>query len=391
MLYIQDPTFEDSKILLDTILECCREATLGGGAYAYASSDGAKLLIGDPVFKEFLSTGKFELIIGIDDITNTRTLATLRNYCDSYDNLRVHVFLHDTEGSRFHPKFCWFDCGDYGLTVTGSGNLTQKGMQRNREVFEYSCVSTDTLEEIKNRWTAWLKSSAPFLKSLDNKEVQKKAEENASRMRTAQRNQARLRRAARLTSEVKQPDTAQTDEDTELVVYIDDEIGSWKFDSNSKVLVAEIPKGGSRWNQANFDAETFRDFFESVPGVTGQLALTLRDVKWNGTLGDIKHRTPVSVSSQNYRIELYVERGISYPDDGRVLGVFIKLSSRTYLYMLVFPDNMNHNALQLMLDTHRERQDRLVRHPTDVEELMSLCPDLPILDYLQCDGVIDGY
>jgi len=73
MLYIQDPTFEDSKILLDTILECCREATFGGGAYAYVSTDGATLLFGDPVFENFLSTGEFELIIGIDDITNTHT------------------------------------------------------------------------------------------------------------------------------------------------------------------------------------------------------------------------------------------------------------------------------------------------------------------------------
>jgi len=382
MLYIQDPTFEDSKILLDTILECCREATLGGGAYAYVSSDGATLLIGDPVFESFLSTGEFELIIGIDDITNTRTLTTLHNYCRRHDNLRVRVFLHNTKGSTFHPKFCWFDCGDYGLTVTGSGNLTQKGMQRNREAFEYSHISLDTLEEIKNSWTSWLESAAPFLKSLDNEEVQERAEVNANLMRTVQRNQTRRRRAARHTADTEQPNMDQVDGATEPIAYIDDEIGSWEFDNNSRVLVAEIPKGGPRWNQANFNADTFRDFFESVPGVTGQLALTLREVKWNSTLGDIKHRPPVSVASQNYRIELFVERGTSYPEDGRVLGVFVKLSSRTFLYMLVFPNNMNHNALQMMLDTHRERQDRLVRHPMDVAELMNLCPDLPILDYL---------
>ena len=30
-------------------------------------------------------------------------------------------------------------------------------------------------------------------------------------------------------------------------------IEGWEYSSNSKVLVAEIPKSGNRWKQANFD------------------------------------------------------------------------------------------------------------------------------------------
>ena len=318
-------------------------------------------------------------------ILQIHTLNTLHNYCCRHDNLRVRVFLHDTTGSTFHPKFCWFDCGHYGLTVTGSGNLTQKGMQRNREAFEYTRLSIDMLEETKNRWVSWLKNAAPFLKSINDEEVRARAEENASRMRTVQRNRVRRRREVQLAVDFEHHEIDQTDEVTETVAYIDDEIGAWEFDLSSRVLVAEIPRGGrgkSRWKQANFDKDTFQNYFESTPGVQGQLALTLRDVKWDGSLGEIQHRTPGSRPSVNFHIELSVERGTIYPDEGRVLGVFVKISSRTFLYMLVFPNHFDHNALQMMLDTHRERQDRLVRHTINVAELMSLCSDLPLLDYL---------
>jgi hypothetical protein len=382
MLHIQDPTFEDSKILLDTILECCQEAKLGGGAYAYVSSDGATLLIGDPVFEKFLSTGEFELIVGIDDITNTRTLDTLQNYCKRHDNLRVQIFLHNTTGSTFHPKFCWFDCGDYGLSVTGSGNLTQKGMQRNRETFEYTRLSIDVLEDTKRKWSSWLESAAPFLKSLNDENVRARAEENANRMR----NQARQRKAEGSTADDENPDIVTTDETVETNTNIDDEIGAWEFDISSRVLIAEITKSGqvkSRWTQANFDKKTFQTYFESTPGVHGQLTLTLRDVKWDGSLGDIKHRPPGSRPSVNFHIELSAERGIKYPDEGRVLGVFVKISSRTFLYMLVFPDHTEHIVLQRVLDKqHRAKPNSLVRYPTDVAELKLLCPRLPILNYL---------
>lgn len=121
---------------------------------------------------------------------------------------------------------------------------------------------------------------------------------------------------------------------------------------------------------------------KSIADRVGHESIILRDVKHDGSMGEIRHRPPVSVASHNYRIELYVDRGTAYPADGRVLGIFVKLSSRTFLYSLVFPTNSEYTVLQAKLDSERQRRDRLVRYQTNAEELKSLAPSLPILQYL---------
>ena len=382
MFYIQDPTYVDSKQLLDAILECCPFANSGAGAYAFVSADGINLLIGDPIFTDFLERGQFLLIIGMDEITNTRSLNVLDHYMALYPKLQVKAFLHNTTGSTFHPKFCWFDCGDHGCVITGSGNLTQKGMQRNREAFVVKTVTTDGLATIVQYWNSWLDSVSAFLFPLDDEAVIQRAEENIHRMQVVL---PRHRRVAVRPHTGETPETQVApdhEEATELTPYVDDEQGAWEYDVTSAVLICEIPRGQGRWNQANFDMNTFQTFFESTPGVAGQMALILRDVKQDGNLGEIRRRPPVSVASHNYRIELYVERGTAYPDAGRVLGVFAKLSSRTFLYSLVFPEDAEYNALQAKLDSERQRRDRLVRYQTNAEELLRLAPTLPIIQYL---------
>lgn len=386
MLYIQDPSYENSKQLLDAILECCPSAHFGAGAYAFVSADGINLLIGDPIFTDFLKRGQFLLIVGMDEITNTRSLAKLNHYMTHYPNLQVMAFLHNTTGSTFHPKFCWFDCGNYGYVIVGSGNLTQKGMQRNREAFEAKEVTSDELASIVQYWDSWRDSVKDFLLPLNHEAVVQRAEENMNRMRAV-----RPRRAAPVArphagvvpGEQAVPEIATPDAEVmEMALYADDELGSWEYDNTSAVLICEIPRGKGRWNQANFDANTFQTYFESTPGVAGQMALILRDVKPDGSLGEIRHRPPVSVASHNYRIELHVDRGTTYPDDGRVLGIFVKLSSRTFLYSLVFPVNTEYPSLQAKLDSERQRRDRLVRYQTTAEELQTLAPTLSILQYL---------
>ena len=386
MFYIQDPSYADSKQLLDAILECCTSARFGAGAYAFVSADGINLLIGDPIFANFLERGQFSLIVGMDEITNTRSLAMLNQYMIRYHNLQVKAFLHDTAGSTFHPKFCWFDCGDHGCVITGSGNLTQKGLQRNREAFEVKTVTFDELTFIVQYWNNWLDSARNFLYPLDDEAVIQRAEENIRRMQAIQSRHMRavVRQHIGDTPEGHTiPEVISADGvDAEPVLYVDDEIGAWEYDTTSAVLICEIPRGERRWNQANFDANTFQTYFESTPGVAGQMALILRDVKRDGRLGEIRRRPPVSVASHNYRVELYVDRGTTYPDNGRVLGIFVKLSSRTFLYSLLFPTDAEHPVLQAKLDSERRRRDRLVRYQTNAAELQFLTPSLPILQYL---------
>ncbi len=51
----------------------------------------------------------------------------------------------------------------------------------------------------------------------------------------------------------------------------------WQFYPDCEVLIAEIPRSGNRWKQANFDIDTFQNFFGATPGDNSQRIL-LRNI-----------------------------------------------------------------------------------------------------------------
>ena len=57
MLCIQDPSYENSKYLHETLLSECVGSIYGAGAYAFASKDGINMLLSDDNFKCFLEKG----------------------------------------------------------------------------------------------------------------------------------------------------------------------------------------------------------------------------------------------------------------------------------------------------------------------------------------------
>ena len=59
MLCIQDPSYENSKYLHETLLSECVDCTVGAGAYAFATKDGINLLLSDENFKKFLERGTY--------------------------------------------------------------------------------------------------------------------------------------------------------------------------------------------------------------------------------------------------------------------------------------------------------------------------------------------
>lgn len=373
MLHIQDPTFDGNKLLHEALLDACNEASYGAGAYAFVTAGGVRMLMEDAVFAEFISQGRYHLVIGMDEVTNTQTLSALTSVRQHTNNLSINAFVHDTKGSTFHPKFSWFKTNNGGVIVVGSGNLTQKGLRRNREAFVFQHVSDDEIAQVEAMWNQWIISSAAYLKTINDNEVVEKAAENSR--------QAAARPRRRI---MRRPDRH---EEFEVVVPTDeqDEGDAWTYDENSPVLIAEIPgrsNGNNRWSQANFDAQTFREYFGAQPGVNGAYRLIMRNVLRDGTLGETKIRPSVSVASANYRFELTNAEGLPYPANGRPLGVFVKVSERTFLYMLVFPIYEGHAQLQNIVDEHRVRANRLVRYRTTARELSEICPALPLLYYL---------
>ena len=57
--YFQDPTIPYSYSLHEALVQSCSGAQHGGGAYAFVSQDGVKLLLEDDTFKAFVKTGSF--------------------------------------------------------------------------------------------------------------------------------------------------------------------------------------------------------------------------------------------------------------------------------------------------------------------------------------------
>jgi len=147
-LFLQDPTDTDSYSLHEALLSVCSEAQLGGGMFSFVTQAGVQLLLEDEAFLNFMERSSFELIVGIDEITNPRALSRLKDLSTSKTNFSVSAFLH--EGQRlFHPKFCWFKTKSGGKLVIGSGNLTFGGLRNNWEAYSIVDLDADELSSLE--------------------------------------------------------------------------------------------------------------------------------------------------------------------------------------------------------------------------------------------------
>ncbi len=165
---IQDPTYENTKPLRESLLNGLRDMSQGGGVYAFATSEGARFLLGDQRFKEFIANGCYYLIVGTDDITDVAAIRTLKAFEEEYaGHLTVKVYIHDGIGSILHPKYSWFKGvkGDRtkGLLIIGSGNLTRRGMKNNREAYAAIHCSEKDIGEVESEWQRWVNHSQRYL------------------------------------------------------------------------------------------------------------------------------------------------------------------------------------------------------------------------------------
>ncbi|MDI9310233.1 MAG: phospholipase D family protein [Limnohabitans sp.] len=340
MLHFQDPFFSDSYTLHEALIQSCSTSIKGKGAYAFATKSGIEILLKDSVFESLLDRGEYSLIVGIDEITNLASLETLNEIKEAKPNLTVKAFDHNNRGSLFHPKLSYFKNQDEsGVLIVGSGNLTLGGLRRNREAFSLLQLSVDELTRIEQYWNAWILQSNELLKDIDNADVIRKVTDNQYIRRT------RIRR----------PDEEAAIEEEIPVVELDDietfHQDGWQFYPDSEVLIAEIPQSGNRWKQANFGIETFTNFFGATPGDNSQRVL-LRNINDNLTLSEIEVRQSVTVASRNYRFELNAASGLPYPNNGKPIGVFVKVTTRMFLYHIYLPGQPLHSELNEWLQTN---------------------------------------
>ena len=358
-LYIQDPKSAVTPFLHESILEKCRGAVGGGGAFAFATKDGAELLLSDEVFTNFLSAHSFDLIVGVDETTNVRALEALSELSRALSGLAVMVFHHELSAAIFHPKFCWFRHQVGGFLITGSGNLTRRGLRGNWEAYTVTDLRPEEINAVEEQWEAWKTLHADRLKQPDDARVLARAAQNIWRRRTID------------PSSAGNVDDEATDEG--------DIVDTNVMQESDAVLVAELSRSGGRWKQANFHKHIFQGFFEANVGTAR--SILLQHVDDQGVAATPEIRPGVPVKSKNYRYELGAATGLPYPNQGRPIGVFVRTAARTFIYQLLMPGSSHHQMVEAFLassPTGRGRIDQMRQIVTNVSDLQQAWPTAPL-------------
>lgn len=359
MLVIQDPTNEQSPFLLQSLMDALPSAERVVGVFAYASSAGIRLLTEDERFQAVASCFPIEIVVGVDGVTTIRALDSLSAVATRFPNVTVRAFLNPSRGVIFHPKFCWMKTRQAGTVITGSGNLTEGGLLGNWEAYSVENLNAAEMRTVETSWGVWRTLHQDNLRSLDDAEIRARAAANVI-----------LAREGDLPTLVAPTVAAAAMGEPSIPQLIPD---------SAVVLITEIPKSGNRWKQANFHVEDYVNFFGARAGE--DRLLIFRHVNEDGSMADYeRNRPPVTVKSRNFRFELAAASGIDYPTNGRPIGVFIRVATRTFFYRLLLPDDTEYDTVRAFLVELAgpgQRVDRMMSERTTVEALRVAWPDAP--------------
>lgn len=413
MFCIQDPSYDKSMYLHEALLSECVGCLQGASAYAFATKDGIDLLFNDDNFIDFLKVGKYTLIVGTDDITNENAIHSLRELKKHYSpNLTIKAYIHNGKGSTFHPKYSWFKKDNGGSIVLGSGNLTQKGLRRNREAYMVTNCNESEINDVILKWDNWYNHSKPFLFDVEDDIVIQKAKLNTKKivavgkikkdiesikpddeLSEIYKQQPKDKKSKTLKRSIKLDDKTPAETESPSTSTITDEeididASYWNLDEDSKVLIAEIPKNGDRFKQVNFSKDIFENFFGATCGENGAYRVLLKNVRDDGTMGDTEIRPSVSVASHNYRFELDALTGLTYPvGTNRPIAIFAKISNRDFLYMLLMPEHDYYSNVKNLLDK-TENSNRVRRIEFIAKDIIQNVPNLAIWNNMGKDKSI---
>jgi hypothetical protein len=344
-LVLQDPTREGLPCLIDAIGDAASDATFGRGLFSFATVAGVDLLMQKPSIEALVRRGSFELILGIDAITNRETLERVQELALTRPGLKPHVFWHTTNGI-FHPKFCYFHAGRTVRFVVGSGNLTPRGLRDNFEVVSIAELVRSEAAVALQSIDAFLSTHRGNIRLIDNDALTR-----------AQRN-----RPTRPVGEIE-PATTQ-----------------WRtrVSSSQDLLLAELPRGGDRWQQANFDRETARTFFGVDPDAAGPMReLFLNEINSVGAPQSEELRRFTFTRSRNLRLQLGARAGLPYPGQARPIAVFRRVTRRHFVYQLLLPGDREFSRIRRQLP--RATPSDVRRRLISSSELARWWPQSPFL------------
>lgn len=358
-LLLQDPFAPEPAYLIETILDACHNAVSGAGLFAFASVEGARLLLDDKTFVAFAARNPFDLIVGVDAVTNMPAVNAIASAATRAKAMTIAFFLNEHPHALFHPKFCWFRHKTGGRLIVGSGNLTIGGMRSNWEAFSVTLLKPNETDDVETFWRTWKAKQTAVLLPPDDSRIISRASQNDGWVNFVTWEATTHRRHGG--GSAKRPR----------------EEAAGPIRRDSVVLIAEIPRGGNRWTSAGFDLKNYEAFFGAKVGT--QRRIVLQHVNPDGSLGDVESRPSVAVKSHNYRFELGAASGLPYPTRGAPIGVFVKVAVRTFRYRLLMPGDSDYRLVSRILDEKWVgRSGEMRRVPMSASDLRDAWPDSPL-------------
>lgn len=336
---------------------------------AFASEAGTSLL-NDMLLNVRSRFKEIKIFLGVDrNGTSTEALKTLLE-----SDIDVKI-VYTTSGPIFHPKIYTFYGSSKVRLIIGSSNLTNPGLFNNIEASAILDFDSDELGD--GAMTNTFKSLTESPETLFGKNQQKldtKLIDLLESVGIVKSEKDRVGIDAKFTIDNEYLEGTKIKESwmniNNLFPPLKKKQSVTMKKKNQKdihktkihqktVLVAEIPRGQNRWNQANFDIDTFKNFFGLTPGA--QEGLTLIPVFDNGKFGTPENRRNVSVKSHNYRIELGMAAHIPYPNSGRPICVFLKIDNFKFHYRLFLPNDKDYSKLISLLDQYSRNGKETIR------------------------------
>ncbi|HEX2859603.1 MAG TPA: phospholipase D family protein [Alphaproteobacteria bacterium] len=350
---LQDPTDPATTYLYEAIIAAVEGSTRWRGMYAFASRNGVDNLLSDTAMEGFLHAGGVaELIVGIDAITNRATLERLQHFEGKHPSFKPRVFWNAFKG-LFHPKLSLFDYADGRQTlIVGSGNLTPGGFRTNFE--GYTVVRTDPGESVDlASLNAFMTRHAASIRSIDNTALLEAAKN--------------IIKVSKKTPAVPPPLVIPAPTPAAAMITV-----------TGRVLVAQVPAAGGRWQQLHLNAAVMAEFFHVSDHKNQRVFLT--PVDSTGNPSDEEARQVVfSERNRNYKIEISQGRGKTYPTGTPPVIVFYERQLRTFDYMLVMPGDAGYREL-IALSTSQPTVGR--GHPrviVNAAALQAAWPAAPLL------------
>jgi len=372
--YIQDPAGLSGQLLHDTILTEATKSCEGGGSFAFATKGGIDLFFDSPEFKQLLSIGEYNLIVGMDAITNTKAIDALIYYQEKYPNLRVKGFYHKENGVLFHPKFTWFRNSenlDEGSLIVGSGNLTPRGLRNNWEAYFATPLLKNQFKQTHDTWNNWLSSHAQFLLDLNDPKITEQAVKNDKMFQKL------------FSEKVKEKNNQDGNESPKPVI-----ISENHHPQNNRYLVVEVPVGRIRntpsaYTQANLGQQAFLDFFD-IDIETEDNVYYFQHVTNQGDIEELESRSPIiKVNSSNYNFKLNATYDKGRPEPATPpICIFTEIGVRTYRYRFMLPSDISYDVLKRYLLSQPSISKGFHKYIGNQSDLYTVIPDATYLSAL---------